>query len=403
VRVATASLESICSRVSSGGTPSRKNADFFTCEPSGHLWVKSKELLDCAIEDTEEKITDDGLKRSAAKYFPRHTILLAMYGANVGQLAWLRAPATVNQAVCGLVVDDQRADWRFVFYSILSNRHDLIVQAHGAAQQNLNQDLIRQFAIALPPLPLQRRIAGILSAYDDLIENCQRRIRILEQMARSLYREWFVDFRFPGHEDCRRVPSPLGEIPEGWEVKAFSEIATFVNGYAFKPSDWGSDGRPIIKIRELKSGITGDTPRNPGAGIPAKYDIENGDILFSWSADLDAYLWMGGDGILNQHIFNVVPTNSLTRSFCFHALKGAMPRFRALSLGATMHHIKRSALSQVFTVLPPAHVLDRFETFVDPIHQQLISLTEKARTLRRTRDLLLPRLLTGQVNLEVSG
>src|SRR3989338_4353352 len=132
-----------------------------------------------------------------------------MYGANVGQLGWLQRSATVNQAACGLVIDDQKADWRYVFYSLLLNRGDLTVQAQGAAQQNLNQDLIRQFSIPLSSLPTQRRIADILSAYDELIENNQRRIRILEDMARSLYREWFVHFRYPGHENERSEVSSL--------------------------------------------------------------------------------------------------------------------------------------------------------------------------------------------------
>jgi restriction endonuclease S subunit len=114
----------------------------------------------------------------------------------------------------------------------------------------------------LPPLPIQRRIAGILSAYDDLIENSQRRIKILEEMARRLYREWFVHFRFPGHEGCRLLDSPLGEIPEGWEVQPYSALASYVNGSPFKPAQLGKEGKPIIKIKELKAGIVADTPRN---------------------------------------------------------------------------------------------------------------------------------------------
>jgi type I restriction enzyme, S subunit len=219
-------------------------------------------------------------------------------------------------------------------------------------------------------------------------------------MARALYREWFVHFRFPGHESVPRVPSPLGEIPKGWEVKPFSVIATYVNGYAFKPGDWGNEGKPIIKIKELKAGVTADTPRNLGDGISEKYQVRDGDILFSWSADLDAYLWMGGEGLLNQHLFNVLPFDGLTRTFCFHALKEAMPRFRALSLGATMHHIKRSALDQVSTVVPSSATRAHFEKVVEPIHMQLITLTRHVQNLRRTRDLLLPRLLSGQMDVE---
>lgn len=149
----------------------------------------------------------------------------------------------------------------------------------------------------------------------------------------------------------------------------------------------------------MKAGIVADTPRNLGDEIPEKYTIHDGYVLFSWSADLDSYLWMGGEGLLNQHLFNVVPFDGISRAFCFHALKESMPRFRALSLGATMHHIKRSALDQVFTLLPPAILRKRFEVFVEPMHQQLITLTKHVENLRRTRDLLLPRLLSGQVKL----
>jgi type I restriction enzyme S subunit len=221
-------------------------------------------------------------------------------------------------------------------------------------------------------------------------------------MARALFREWFVHFRFPGHDKLPRVASPLGDIPKGWEAKPFSALASYINGYAFRPDDWGKEGKPIVKIKELKAGVTDDTPRNSGDGIPAKYNVFDGDVLFSWSADLDTYLWMGGEGLLNQHLFNVAPIDCISRTFCFHALKESMPRFRALSLGATMHHIKRSALDQVFTPLPPAALRKRFEGLVEPMHQQLITLTKHAQNLRRTRHLLLPRLLSGQIDVEAA-
>jgi type I restriction enzyme S subunit len=267
----------------------------------------------------------------------------------------------------------------------------------------LSQGNLRLIEIPLPPLPIQQRIAGILSAYDELIENCQRRIKILESIARALYREWFVHFRFPGHENHPRVASPLGEIPQGWEVRSFSNLASYVNGYPFKPAQLGNEGIPIIKIKELKAGIVADTPRNLGDEIPYKYTIHDGYVLFSWSADLDTYLWTGGKGLLNQHLFNVVPFEGISRAFCFHALKESMPRFRALSLGATMHHIKRSALDQVFTLLPPEPLRKYFEGLVEPMHHRLITLTKHVANLRRTRDLLLPRLLSGQIDVTLSG
>jgi type I restriction enzyme S subunit len=201
-------LQKVCTRISSGGTPSRKRSEYF--ENGSHLWVKSQELRDGSIYATEERITDEALATSSAKLHPENTVLIAMYGATVGKLGLLRQQASVNQAICALVVDEQIADYKFVFYSLAHNREDLVSKAFGAAQQNLNQGLIRNFKICLPPLSTQRRIASVLSAYDVLIENNTRRIKILEEMAQRIYREWFVDFRFPGHEKVGIVEVGVG-------------------------------------------------------------------------------------------------------------------------------------------------------------------------------------------------
>jgi len=325
-------------------------------------------------------------------------VIIGRVGAYCGSVAYCpdKFWASDNTLVAFPASDE--IDTKFLFFLLTDAK--LSRYAGGAAQPLVTQTVLKQVEVSVPPLPVQRRIAGILSAYDGLMENSQRRIRILEAMARALYREWFVHFRFPGHEKLPRVASPLGDIPKGWEVKPFSALASYVNGYPFKPAQLGTEGKPIIKIKELKAGIVADTPRNLGDGIPEKYNIRDGDVLFSWSADLDTYLWMGGEGLLNQHLFTVLPFDGLSLAFCFHALKEAMPRFRALSLGATMHHIKRAALDQVFTVVAPAATRKRFEVLVEPMHQQLITLTKHVTNLRRTRDLLLPRLLAGQVELD---
>jgi type I restriction enzyme S subunit len=310
-----------------------------------------------------------------------------------------------NQRLGLVQIRDQKlADQHFIYYLFNSKpvRQQIRGSASGTKIRHTSPSRVAEVKVSVPPLPIQKRIASILSAYDELIENSQRRIKILESMARALYREWFVHFRFPGHENHPRVASPLGEIPEGWEVKPFSTIASYINGYPFKPAQLGNEGKPIIKIKELKAGIVTDTPRNTGDGIPEKYFIHDGCILFSWSADLDTYLWMSGEGLLNQHLFNVVPIEGISRTFCFHALKESMPRFRALSLGATMHHIKRSALDQVFTLLPTEPLRMHFDSLIEPMHQQLITLTKHVANLHRTRDLLLPRLLSGQIDVDAA-
>ena len=352
---------------------------------------------------TQRLLSFEGAELLKRIKLPANSVCVSCIGWQMGEVVMTDRPSFTNQQI-NTIVPNSRVDPSFLYYSLRTRKQELLSlgSSTGVRTPILNKSAFCDTKVVIPPIPTQKRIAGILSAHDELIENSQRRIKILETMARALYREWFVHFRFPGFENQPRVASPLGEIPQGWEVQPFSALASYVNGYPFKPAQLGKVGKPIVKIKELKAGIVADTPRNLGDEIPKKYNISDGDVLFSWSADLDTYLWMAGDGLLNQHLFTVLPSDGLSLAFCFHALKESMPRFRALSLGATMHHIKRSALDQVFTVVPPVTTRRQFENLVVPIHQQLIIHTKHISNLRRTRDLLLPRLLSGQINVEAA-
>lgn len=423
--MALVSLESICNRISSGGTPSRKNDAYFTNATSGHLWVKSKELLDCAIDNTEERITDDGLNNSSAKYYPVHTVLVAMYGANVGQLGWLRNPATVNQAICGLVIDEKKADWRFVFYSLLLNRVDLTIQAQGAAQQNLNQDLIRQFLIDLPSLSMQRSVASILSAYDEQIENSQRRIKILESMIRALYREWFVNFRFPGHESISRVSSPLGEIPQNWKLKRLNEIICEHIG-----GGWGKDV-PDEDYPEPAWVVRGtDIPEarySQTAGIPYRFHavsnlcsrrLNPGDIVFEVSGGSkgqpvgrallitqELIASLGGDVICASFCKRIQPDISgygpelLYLSFLEGYESGEIEQYQVQSTGIS-NFKWMDYIANTYRCVPPENLRNIFRLHARPIFKQIATLGSKIQNLRNTRDLLLPRLISGQINME---
>ena len=190
----------------------------------------------------------------------------------------------------------------------------------------------------LPPIEVQHRIADILWVYDDLIENNQKQIKLLEEAAQRLYKEWFVDLRFPGHET-----TPITDgIPEGWTVQSMNDIAEYINGYAFKPTDWGSVGKPIIKIKEMGSGVTTDTPRNTGEDIPEKYNVTAGDILFSWSATLSAMIWDEEDGLLNQHLFKVIPGEGISREFVLQSILKTLDEFSNLTTGSTMKHLTQN-------------------------------------------------------------
>lgn len=355
-------------------------------------------------EDKLEYIGKETVQRLASHLLKPEDIVFGRKGAverhvfiQQGQSNWFQGSDCLR-----LRLSSNRLFPRFASYFLLTHEHQQWMMSqcsHGATMASLNQDIISRIQLPCPPLAAQRRIASFLSAYDDLIVNNTRRIAILEEMARQIYEEWFVRFRFPGHQQVKMVESDLGLIPEAWCLRAFDEVASFVNGYAFKPDDWGTSGLPIIKIKELKAGIQADTPRYSDI-LQKKYRISNGALLFSWSADLDVYIWAGGDGWLNQHLFVVNALGEETpKSWLYHALKESMPNFRSRSNGATMKHIKRSALSEVKVLLPTEILMNQFATAVQPMHSLVISLRQKNQNLRATRDLLLPKLISGELDV----
>lgn len=301
-------------------------------------------------------------------------IVVARTGATVGYAKQIRIPenAVFASYLVRFRINKKIAEPRFIGHLVESETYKqyVISQVGGAAQPNANAKVLGRFSFALPPRRVQRRIADILSAYDDLIENNRRRITLLEQAALELYREWFVRLRFPGYKDTRITDG----VPDGWEKISFADLAEFVNGYAFKPAQLGNIGLPIIKIPELKSGVTAKTPRNPGDAIPTKYHIHDGDLLFSWSGTLAINVWTSGDALLNQHLFVVKPTGRVSPALLMFALREARVSFDNQTVGATMRHIRRSALDEVTLILPENSLLNAFECTLSGVWELIIFL-----------------------------
>lgn len=171
-------VESLCDAVYSGGTPSRKKPEYY--EGGTIPWIKTMEIRDGYIYDSEEKITESGLQNSSAKFVPKESVLIAMYGATVGRVGYLKIDSTTNQAACALVVDSEITNPKWLYYSILATRDSLIDKANGAAQQNISVSIVRNHQIKYVPLEEQERIAGILGSLDDKIEANTRLIQTLE-------------------------------------------------------------------------------------------------------------------------------------------------------------------------------------------------------------------------------
>lgn len=275
-------------------------------------------------------------------------------------------------------------------------------KTNGVTVPHLNMKDVRSLSLpALPPLPVQRRIAGILSAYDELAENSQRRIRILETMARALYREWFVRFRFPGHEKLPRVASPLGEIPQGWEVKTVKDVATVTYGFPFQSKKFNTDGigTPIIRIRDILDGSI-NTFTDEEAGT--KYHIKNGDILVGMDGDFHMCIWSSGHALQNQRVAKFESNGEIGNFHLFLALELPIQTWNKSIVGTTVAHLGDMHIKMIQIAFPPPNILTKAREILEPMSQQIIALKCQTQNLRRTRDLLLPRLLSGKLNIEAA-
>lgn len=296
---------------------------------------------------------------------------------------------------------------------------DFSSQNAAGAVPGVNRNHLHMMKVRIPPLPTQRKIAGILSAYDDLIENNTRRIAILEEMAQAIYREWFVNFRFPGHEKVKLVDSPLGKIPAGWRITSLNDILTVLE----------TGSRPKGGVSEIKEGVPSIGAENiMGAGqydfaktkyVPLEFfqRMRQGilcdrDVLVYKDGGKPGYfiphISIVGSGfpysemVINSHVYRLRASSPFSQELLYYHLSSEeMLHWMHLhGGGAAIPSIARKDLQRLPVMVPPAEIASRFTMFAEPTLTQILILARKNQNLRQTRDLLLPKLISGKLDVE---
>lgn len=390
-------VEQLCTKVTTGATPLRSRSDYY--EAGTIDWYKTGELKDWYLAPAEERITKKALEETSVKLFPADTVLMAMYGdgRTITSLGMLRAPAATNQACSAMLVDETKCDTRYFFYALKERRHLLLKVAAGGAQRNLSGRLVKEFILPIPPLPVQRHIAGILSAYDGLIENNTRRIQILERMAQALYREWFVNFRFPGHAQVKLVASPLGKSPQGWEVQSLETYCHLVMGQSPASEFYNErgDGLPFHQ------GVTDFGEHFPTDRVFCTANnriAETGDILFSVRAPVGRINLADKRIVIGRGV-SAIRSRAGQQTFLLFQLKDKFKEEDSMGGGTIFKSVTKEDMQKISLLLPPTGVVEQFESIARPMVTLLEYLTKKNANLRRTRDLLLPKLISGALDV----
>jgi len=303
------------------------------------------------------------------------------------------------------------ADTRFLFYAI--NQADIAGYVTGSTIPKLSQGSLNRIQIPCPAIDEQREIVAILGALDDKIDLNRRMNDTLEAMARAIFKDWFVDFGPTRAKMEGRPPYLAPDLwalfpdsldgegkPEGWEMRPLDQTARFLNGLALqKFSAKGDDALPIIKIAQLRAGRT-TRDELASAAIPADYVVHDGDLLFSWSGSLLHRIWSGGLGALNQHLFKVTPSG-VPQWFVFEWIAHHMESFRAIaaSKATTMGHIQRHHLAEAAVCMANPAVMAAADSVIAPQSARMLANDLEARTLATARDLLLPKLMSGEIRV----
>lgn len=280
-------------------------------------------------------------------------------------------------------------------YKILANASQVGVPALARATSTF-----RLIDIKLPSLADQRRIASILSSLDRKIELNNKINADLEEMAQAIFKNWFVDFE--PFKNGKFVDSELGMIPEGWKVGRLTEIASYMNGLAMQkfPPENNEDSLPVLKIKELGQGFCGTDSDRCSCNIKDECKIHNGDVIFSWSGTLLVDVWCGGDCGLNQHLFKVT-SKDYPKWFYYYWTKHHLQEFIhiAKDKAVTMGHIKRGHLEEAMVAIPDNDSMEKAHELFEPILSKMISLRLESSRLSLLRDTLLPRLMSGELEV----
>jgi len=328
------------------------------------------------------------LKRGDIVYTTRGTVGNAAYYSEAIEHEHIR----INSGMVIIRPNNNVIDTSFLYQILKSDYYRPYFKQFctGSAQPQLPIKNFSKIELDIPDLTIQKHIADILSAYDDLIENNQKQIKLLEEAAQRLYKEWFVDLRFPGYE----TTSIIDGIPQGWKRERLVDIADVQYGYSFDGAMFNSDGKgmPIIRIRNIPDGITKDFTTEEA---DERYIVENGEIVVGMDGEFHINSWNGSKAYLVQRSCCIRPQDSNMKGYLLQAIYEPIKFFESTIQGATVAHLGKKHIDTITVLTAPCELYKPFQQYF----KKRQTLLNQNQLLAEARDRLLPKLMSGEIEV----
>lgn len=406
-----------------GGTPSRMESDYWDGEIK---WATAKDIA-CAnqryIYETNETISELGMKNSSAKILPKGTVVITARGT-VGSLAQLGVDMAINQSCYGLL-PNEGIDQDYLYYALKEAMSKIRALSYGTVFETITMRTFDNLYVSNPPLKYQRAIAHILGTLDDKIELNRRMNETLDAIARAIFKSWFIDFdpvrakaegRDPGlpKHIADNFPDSfektlVGRIPAGWSVAPIGEKVNCLGGSTPSTKEdiyWNNGTIPFITPKDmsrLTSPVIMDTERyitELGAQVISSGVLPAGTLLLSSRAPIGYLAITTIPATINQGIIALICDGSLPAGYVFEWIKVNIERIKAVAGGTTFAEISKSSFRNIQIVIPSKRILDFYTSFFESIFQLIIKNEKENRILALLRDLLLPKLISGEIKIK---
>ena len=398
----TAKLKDITLTITDG-----KHGDCKNHDGSGYYFISCKDVYDETIHyENARQITEDDFRDADRRTNLAAYDILITNSGTIGRMALVKdipetRKTTFQKSVAIVRADTSQVVPNYLYYLLKSKVHDFINSSNGSAQKNLLLSTMRDFDISfVDSFETQHRIASILSRYDSLIENYQKQIKLLEEAAQRLYKEWFVDLRFPGHENTNIIDG----VPEGWEKKKVNSIIELQSGFAFKSSTFDDNGAyKIVTIKNVKDGAFDGDNVSRIVAIPEKMPkhcvLADGDILLSLTGNVGRVCIVNGKNyLLNQRVAKLA-TDYKAFAYCLFRSRDMFIEVNNLANGAAQQNVSPIRIGGIKMLLPNMDMLQKFESTASKLITRIIYLQSQLRLLTEARDRLLPKLMSGEIEI----